>query len=156
MMGICWMLVWLGVSAVGQHRGFWTAENLMASVFYGDAAIRRGLSFRTLGGTALYLLVYSLLGALFALAARERLTPLGTALVGVLVALGWYWLLFRGLGQTLMPMVWLLHAENSTAFGHVIFGAWLARFPAFLPRVEQPPSPLGPTCEIPPPDPGAS
>jgi len=66
MIGICWMLAWLGLSAMGQRRSFWTAENLMASVFHGDAAIRRGFGFSTLSGIALYLLIYSLLGALFA------------------------------------------------------------------------------------------
>ena len=35
-----------------------------------------------------------------------------------------------------MPLVWLLHAENSTVFGHVIYGVLLARFPAYLPKVE--------------------
>jgi hypothetical protein len=58
--------------------------------------------------------------------------------VGVLFSVGWYCLWFRALGQTLMPLVWLLHAESSTAFGHVIFGAWLARFPAYLPKPEPP------------------
>jgi hypothetical protein len=32
-----------------------------------------------------------------------------------------------------MPLVWLLHAENSTVLGHVIFGLLIARFPAYLP-----------------------
>jgi hypothetical protein len=138
MIGICWMLAWLGLSAMGQSRSFWTAENLMASVFHGGAAIRRGFGFSTLSGIALYLLVYSLLGAGFAVAVRNRFTGLGTVLVGVLFSVGWYCLWFRALGQTLMPLVWLLHAESSTAFGHVIFGAWLARFPAYLPKPEPP------------------
>jgi hypothetical protein len=137
MIGICWMLAWLGLSAMGQRRSFWTAENLMASVFHGGAAIRRGFGFSTLSGMALYLLVYSLLGAGFAVAARNRFTGLGTVLVGVLFSVGWYCLWFRALGQAAMPLVWLLHAENSTAFGHVIFGALLARFPAYLPKPEQ-------------------
>jgi hypothetical protein len=145
MMGICWMLAWLGLSAMGQQRSFWTAENLMASVFYGGAAIRRGFGPSTLSGIALYLLVYSLLGAVFAVAARHRFTRLGTGLVGVLCSVGWYWLWFRLLGQSVMPLVWLLHAGNSTAFGHVIFGGMLARFPAYLPKWEQPagPAPAG-------------
>ena len=37
-----------------------------------------------------------------------------------------------------MPLVWLLHAENSTAFGHVIFGILIARFPAYLPAANHP------------------
>ncbi len=133
MIGICWMLAWLGVSAVAQRRSFWTAENLMASVFHGDAAIRRDFSSSTLSGLALYLLIYSLLGAAFACTIRSRFTGAGAVLVGVFVALGWYCLWFRALGQTVMPLVWLLHAERSTAFGHVIFGALMARFTAYIP-----------------------
>ena len=138
MIGICWMLAWLGLSAMGQRRSFWTAENLMASVFHGDAAIRRGFGTTTLSGIALYLLIYSLLGAVFALCIRGHFTGLGTLLLGVLFAVGWYALWFRLLGQTLMPLVWLLHAENATAFGHVLFGALIARFPAYLPKQEPP------------------
>jgi hypothetical protein len=148
MIGICWMLAWLGLSAMGQRRSFWTAENLMASVFHGDAAIRRGFGFSTLSGIALYLLIYSLLGAGFAVGVRTRFTGLGAALLGVLFSVGWYCLWFRALGQTMMPLVWLLHAENSTAFGHVIFGAWMARFPAYLPKLG-PPAPLAPAPEQP-------
>ena len=138
MIGICWMLAWLGLSAVSQRRSFWTAENLMATVFHGGGAIRRGFGSSTLSGIALYLLIYSLLGALFAACVRDRLTGLGTVLAGVLFSVGWYWLWFRTIGQSVMPLVWLLHAENSTALGHVIFGALIARFPAYLPQVRQP------------------
>ena len=157
MIGICWMLAWLGLSAMGQRRTFWTAENLMASVFHGDAAIRRGFGFSTLSGLALYLLIYSLLGAGFALGVRNRFTSLGTVLLGLLFSLGWYWLWFRALGQTAMPLVWLLHPETSTVFGHVIFGAMIARFPAYLPKLDQPSSPAPapePTAGPVPPDPG--
>jgi len=159
MIGACWMLVWLGASAKAQRRSFWNPVNLMASVFHGDAAIRPGFGTSTVSGIALYLLVYSLLGALFASVIRNRFTGLGTLLVGVLVSVGWYYLWFRTLGQTLMPLVWLLHAENSTAFGHVIFGACLARFPAHLPKpvaepLEEPEA--NPAGEVVPPDSGLS
>jgi hypothetical protein len=148
MIGILAMLVWLGFSAIGQRRSFWTAENLMATVFHGDAAIRRGFGSTTLSGLALYLLIYSLLGALFAMGARNRFTGFGTLLLGMLYSMGWYFLWFRTLGQSLMPLVWLLHAANSTVFGHLIFGASIARFPAYLPN------PQPPASEVP--DPGLS
>jgi hypothetical protein len=149
MIGICWMLAWLGLSAMGQRGSFWTAENLMASVFHGDAAIRRGFGSSTLSGIALYLLIYSLLGAGFAAGVRNRFTGLGTVLLGVLFSLGWYCLWFRALGQSVMPLVWLLHAESSTVFGHVIFGALLARFPVYLPKLEHPAADA-PAAEHPP------
>jgi hypothetical protein len=142
MIGICWMLVWLGLSAKGLRRSFWTAENLMATVFHGDAAIRRGFGFSTLSGLALYLLIYSLLGAGFAAVVRNRFTGLGTVLLGVLFSVGWYWLWFRALGQKTMPLVWLLHAENSTVLGHIIFGVLIARFPAYLPKQAPAPAEL--------------
>ena len=82
MIGICWMLAWLGLSAMGQRRSFWTAENLMASVFHGDAAIRRGFGTTTLSGIALYLLIYSLLGAVFALCCSRPLHRPGHAAAG--------------------------------------------------------------------------
>ena len=137
MIAICWMLAWMGLSAMGQRRSFWTAENLIATVFHGDSAIRRGFGSTTWSGIALYLLCYSLLGVVFAMMVRSRFTSLGTVLMGVLCSMGWYALMFRVLGQALMPLVWLLHAENSTAFGHVIFGLLVARFPAYLPAPAQ-------------------
>jgi hypothetical protein len=159
MIGIGWMLAWMGLSAMGQRRSFWTAENLMASVFHGDAAIRRGFGISTLSGIALYLLIYSLLGAAFALGVRNRFTGLGTVLLGLLFSLGWYWLWFRALGRTAMPLVWLLHPENSTVFGHVIFGASIARFPAYLPKPDQPavatPGEEPPVPQAPAPEPAA-
>jgi hypothetical protein len=72
MLGVLWMLAWLGLSAAWQQRSFWTAENLMASVFYGANAIRRGFASETLAGTAVYLALYSLLGAFLAMAVRDR------------------------------------------------------------------------------------
>ncbi len=134
MIAVLWMLAWMGVSAMWQRRGFWSAENLMASVLGGNSAIRNGFGGSTWSGVALYLLIYSLLGAVFALLVRNRFTGLGTLLLGIFYSVGWYYLWFRGLGQTLMPMVWLLHAERSTVFGHVIFGALLPRFLGFLPE----------------------
>jgi hypothetical protein len=132
MIAVCWMLAWLGVSAMWQRRSFWTAENLMASVFHGEGAIRRGFGASTLSGMAVYFILYSLLGAGFALAARNRLTGLGALLAAVVFALSWYYLCFHAIGKTVMPLVALLHIERATVFGHVIFGALAARFPAYL------------------------
>ncbi len=133
MIAALWMLAWMGVSAMWQRRSFWSAENLMASVVAGSSAIRNGFAATTLSGIALYLLIYSLLGAIFAILMRDRFTRKGTLLLGIFYSVGWYYLWFRGLGQTLMPLVWLLHAERSTLLGHVLFGVLLARFPAFVP-----------------------
>ena len=134
MIGVSGMLAWLGASAFfGQHRSFWTSENLMASVFYGEAAIRTGFAFSTVSGLAVFLILYSLLGAMFATAVRNRLTGLGSLLVGIVFAVSWYYLWFQTIGKTAMPLVTLLHSERPTLFGHIIFGCLLARFHAYLP-----------------------
>jgi hypothetical protein len=133
MIAVLWMLAWMGVSAMWQRRSFWSAENLMASLLTGSPAIRNGFSGSTLSGIALYMLIYSLLGAIFASLVRDRFTSKGRLLLGIFYSVGWYTLFFRDLGRTLMPLVWLLHAERATVFGHVIFGTLLARFPNFLP-----------------------
>ena len=137
MIGVSGMLAWLAASALWQHRSFWMSENLMASVFYGEAAIRNGFAFSTVSGLAVFLIVYSLLGGLFATAAGDRLTGWGSLLVGILFAVCWYYLWFQTIGKTAMPLVTRLHSERPTLFGHVIFGCLLARFHWYLPGEEQ-------------------
>ena len=132
MMAVIVMLGWLGVSALWQGHTFWTTPNQMATLFHGGAAIRGGIGPFTPSGIAMYVVCYSLLGAGFAIAAPRRLTGLAMMLAGVLVAVGWYCLWFRVLGQSVMPLVWMLHSERPTVFGHVLYGVLLARFPVYM------------------------
>jgi hypothetical protein len=129
----------MGASAVWQRRSFWTAENLMASVFYGNAAIRRGFAASTVSGLALYVLLYSLLGAGFAMAVGGRLQRLRLALASVAFALCWYYAAFHLAAKAAWPLVALLDTERTTLLGHAIYGAVLARFPEYLPRAAEPP-----------------
>ena len=132
MMAVIVMLGWLGVSAMWQRHTFWTAPNQMATVFRGGAAIVPGFGPYTASGISVYVLLYSLLGALYAVIAPRRLTALGAMLCGVLLAVGWYSLWFQALGQRVMPLVWMLHAERPMVFGHVLYGVLLARYPAYI------------------------
>jgi hypothetical protein len=143
MMGVLAMLAWLGVSAEWQRRSFWTSENLMASVFYGNQAIRAGFAGRTLSGLAVYLLLYSLLGGLLAWAVRDRLARIRVLMVSVLYALVWYYLSYRLLWKAVAPLIVLLHVERATVLGHLVYGTLLARYPVYLPQpaVPAPPSP---------------
>ena|SRR5690348_11095798 len=127
------MLAWLGITAAWRQSSFWTAENLWASTFYGASAIRSGFSTSTLSGLALYLLVYSTLGGLFAAVVRGHFPRLRLVLLSVAVAAGWYYLSFHVIWHTVNPLVSLLHAEQPTLLGHVIYGAALAGFPSYLP-----------------------
>jgi hypothetical protein len=141
MIGVFWMLAWLGISAKWQLRSFWTAENLMASAFYGDSAIREGFAGRTLSGLALYLLLYSTLGALFAFVVAGRLRRLRLTLLSIVFALAWYYVSFQLLWRSMLPLVALLHSGAPTALGHVIYGALLGRYPMYLPHAAAPPPP---------------
>jgi hypothetical protein len=140
MLGVWWMLAWMGASAVWERRSFWTPENLMASVFHGNAAIRPGFAAGTVSGLALYVLLYSLLGAGFAMAVRGRLPlpPPRLALASVAFALLWYYAAFHLAAKTVSPLIVLLDPKRTTVLGHVIYGALLARFPVYLPRDPSP------------------
>jgi len=138
MLGAVYLLAWLGVSSVwkggvaGKGRGFWAAANLMASVFYGAGAIRAGFSGSTLSGVALYLLLYSLLGALFAMALQTRAPRPRLTLVSILFAIIWYYLSFDVLWRAAAPLLAQLHYATATLWGHAIYGAQLSRYPEYL------------------------
>jgi len=132
MLGAIYLLAWLGVSALCTKRSFWTAANLMASVFYGADAIRSGFSGSTLSGVALYLLLYSLLGALFAMAFQTRMPRPMLTLVSILFAISWYYLSFGVLWKSAAPLLVRLHYAWATVWGHVIYGAALSRYPVYL------------------------
>jgi hypothetical protein len=128
MVGVWWMLAWMGASAVWQRQSFWTAENLMASVFYGNAAIRWGFS------------AGSLLGAGFAMAVAGRLPRSRLPLASMAFALCWYYAAFHLAAKAAWPLVALLDTERTTVLGHLLYGALLARFPAYLPHAAAPPA----------------
>ncbi len=136
MIGVLCMLTWLGLASVWQMRSFWTAENLMASAFYGANAIRSGFAGETLSGLAVYLALYSLLGAVLAALLGNRMPRTRTFLVSLVFSMAWYYVSFRLLWKSVLPLVALLHVERSTAFGHLIYGAVLGSYPSHLKRPE--------------------
>jgi hypothetical protein len=142
MVGALWMLAWLGVSAAWQNRGFWNSENLFATAFYGGDAIRSDFGVKTLPGLALYLVLYSLLGGIFALALRRRVGSGRMMLAGILFSLGWFYISFHVLWKSAMPLVYLLYPDRQTVVGHLIFGVCIGRFPAHYPgQASKPPAP---------------
>jgi hypothetical protein len=138
MLGALWMLAWMGLSSTWQRRSFWMPENLMATAFDGDAPIRTGFVAGTISGLALYLLIYSLLGALFAFAVRGRMPRARVLLWSVAFGLAWYYLSFHGIWKSVIPLVARLHVERATVLGHLLYGTVLARYPVYLERWEKP------------------
>jgi hypothetical protein len=72
-------------------------------------------------------------------------------LFAVIFALGWYYLSFRLIYEKLLPLVALLHAEQQTIVGHLIYGIFLGRYtdhlphpPSVRPDAESEPAPPAP------------
>ena len=134
MVGVLWMLAWLGLSSVWQQRSFWTPENLMSTAFDRNASLA-GFGWPTCAGLALYVVMYSLLGALFGVIVRDRVPRKRIMLVGVVFSLAWYYFSFRWTFRFALPLVSLLHVERSTMMGHLVFGMMLGRFPIYVHRL---------------------
>jgi hypothetical protein len=136
MVGALWMLAWLGTSAVWQQRSFWTPENLMSTAFDRNASLGARFTGSTCAGMALYLLIYSLLGVLFALAVRGGRVPgRRVMLLAVTFALAWYYFSFQWIFKITLPLVALLHVERATVLGHLVYGTMLGRYPLYERRL---------------------
>jgi len=126
------LLGWLALASAWYRRSIWTTANIMATTFYGEAALSPGFSSRTLAGVALYLVLYGIVGALFGLAVPIRAAGLRMTLVGVLAGLGWYYLAFALLWRNLNPLIPLYTHNGPMLLGHVFYGGLLGRFPRYL------------------------
>jgi hypothetical protein len=133
--GVLWMLAWLGVSSAWQQRGFWAPENLMATAFNRSANLAPVFGWSTCAGLALYVLIYSVLGAAFAWGLRDRVPARRVMLLGVIFAVVWYYFSFRWTFKLALPMVALLHVEHSTLIGHLLYGTMLGRYPLYVHRL---------------------
>lgn len=125
------LCVWLVVSSLA-GGGFWFSRlNLASAPMYGDLVFSSGAGWHTLAGGAVYLLIYSLLGVVYAClpASREGwlnlLTALGYAGLVHLCADAWLWKRFH-------PFAPPYFAPLAIAPGHLLYGIALWRYPARL------------------------
>jgi len=133
--GVLWMLAWLGISSLWQQRGFWSPENLMSTAFDRNATLAPMFTWATCGGLALYVLIYSLLGMIFATVVRDRIPRGRVMLVAVIFALVWYYFTFRLVYRFAFPLVAMLHVVRSTIVGHLLYGTMLGRYPVYFDRL---------------------
>ncbi|HUB81312.1 MAG TPA: hypothetical protein VMB03_21075 [Bryobacteraceae bacterium] len=149
--GVLWMVAWLGVSSLWQQRSFWAAENLMATAFDRNASLAPAFTWATCGGLALYILIYSLLGAAFSSLVRDRVPQTRVMLLAVIVALCWYYFSFQWAFKLVLPLVALLHVEHATLVGHLLYGTMLGRYPLYVHRLMNtaPPAPEPAPAEAP-------
>ena len=92
----------------------------MATTFYGEAALGRQFTYRTVAGIALYLVLYGIIGALFGLTLASRDASLRITLIGALVGLGWYYLSFALLWQNINPLIPLYTHRGPMVLGHTL------------------------------------
>jgi len=128
------LLGWLALASAWYRRSIWTAANIMATTFYGEAALGREFTFRTVAGIALYLVLYGTIGALFGLTLASRGAGLRITLIGVLVGLGWYYLSFAILWQNINPLIPLYTHSGPMMVGHALYGGLLGRFTRYVDR----------------------
>ncbi len=144
------MLAFTGLASAWYRRGFWNPENVMASVFYGDDAVRPAFALASLSGLALYVIGYGLLGAAYGRLAWSYRNHLRVFLVAILVSLGWYYLWWGWLWQHLQALVPLYTHDRPMFVGHVLYGMVLGRFPQYYERFTRVET-LPPPPEPPPP-----
>ncbi len=112
------LLGWLALASAWYRRSVWTAANIMATTFYGEAALGRQFSFRTVAGIALYLVLYGAIGALFEITLASRDASLQIDGIGAPVGRGWNYLSFANLWWNINPLI-LLYTHGGLAMaGH--------------------------------------
>jgi hypothetical protein len=126
------MLAWLAFASIWYRHSAWTTINLMGSVFYGESALEPRLGRASLTGLAAYLLLYSILGSLFALVVEGRMPRLRKSLLGVVWGLAWYYLLFGLIWKQVAPLVLLYTHDSPMMVGHLLYGVLLGRYPRYI------------------------
>lgn len=151
--GALWMLAWLGVGSLWLQRSFWAPENLMATAFDRNATLAPVFSWATCAGLALYLLIYGIVGAIFAAIVRDRLPRGRIMLTAIAFGLAWYYFSFGWMFKFVLPLVALLHVERATVAGHLVFGLLLGRYPVHVDHLTHVPKPPAMVAELQAPEP---
>jgi hypothetical protein len=137
-LGGMFMLAWLGFLSILQGRSVWTIPNLLASTFYGEAALRRGFRWSTLSGVALHVIMSATVGLLFSVAARGILSRRRVMLFGVAAGGSWYFVSLGIFWRYVNPMVPLYSSGSGLFLAHIGLGMFLGSFPRFLEGLETP------------------
>src|SRR5437879_13595458 len=104
-LGGLFMMLWLAFLSLLQGRSVWSVPNLLASTFYGEAALRRGFRWTTLSGLALQLIVSATAGLLFGLAVSGIVSRGRVMLLGLTAGAFWAFLTRGVFWQYVKPMV---------------------------------------------------
>src|SRR6266568_6236921 len=131
-LGGLFMMLWLAILSLLQGRSVWSVPNLLASTFYGEAALRRGFRWTTLSGVALHVIVSAMAGLLFGLAVGGIVNRGRVMLLGLAAGVAWYFLSLGVFWNYVNPMVPLYTRGGGMLLAHVGMGFFLGSFPKFL------------------------
>jgi hypothetical protein len=126
------MLVWLGLLSFLQGRSVWTVSNLLASTFYGEAALRRGFRWTTLSGVALHLIMTAIAGLVFGLVVGGIASRSRVMLLGLAAGLMWYFLGLDVFWKHVNPMVPTYSQGSGMLLAHLGLGYFLGSFPKYF------------------------
>ena len=137
-LGGIFMLGWLALVSVLQGRSAWSMPNLLASTFYGQAALRRGFRWSTLSGVALHVTMSASVGLLFGLAVSGVASRPRVMLLGLGAGVAWYFLSLGLLWTHINPIVPLYGGGSGWFTAHLGLGIFLGSFPRYLRNLEAP------------------
>ena len=137
-LGGAFMLVWLGLISLLEGRSVWSVSNLLASTFYGEAALRRGFRWTTLSGVALHLLMAAMVGLVFGLAVGGIASRRRVMLLGLAAGMAWYFLGLDLFWKHVNPIVPLYFRGGGMLLAHLGLGYFLGSFPKYLGELRMP------------------
>jgi hypothetical protein len=126
-------LAWLVLTSFWQGHSAWAIPALMGSTLGDGGAVGQSFGSIALAGVALQFCAAGILGALFGLAVRERRRFPRLLLLGLLIGLGWFYLLQAMLWRR--PWNFVLapaYSERSMLVACLVFGAFLSTYPRRL------------------------
>ncbi len=126
------MLVWLALASTLERRSAWFVPNVLGSLLYGRAALRRSFGMMTVSGLALQLFAAGMIGMLFGVLVGDSRNRLRVALLAVLAGLTWYYFSQALLWRELGVLAALYASARSLIVGHIFYGLVLGSYPVLL------------------------
>lgn len=125
--GIAMLLYFSGLSFL-QRQQWWTAENLLGSAVYGNAAIWKGLGRATMAGAAVQLVLASLCGIAFSFTISFlRVGSVFRLSAAVAAATGWYFLFYNWIFPAVAPLIPMYSSRSAPLVAHLLLGLSLSR-----------------------------
>jgi hypothetical protein len=139
--GGVFMLAWLALLSLLQGRSIWSIPNLLASTFYGEAALRRGFRWTSLSGVALHLIMTAMAGLMFGVAAGGIASRGRVMLLGFASGMAWYFLWLGFFWKLMNPMVPVYGSGGGMLLAHLGLGYFLGSFPKYWSELKSAPAP---------------